>query len=139
MNGDLYSHSLVTSFNMSHEARENGCLCPLHIVKQATSQALLPLTYPASEKASVELALAHSIISEQPTFLTISEETWALKDSAAQVAFHGCHLFPTLLHQHDSETRSLLWSFGSSTPRLMAQELALILRLCGGQSANRIT
>lgn len=73
--GDLYSHSLATSFNMSHEARENGCLCHLLIVKQATSQALLPLMYPASEKASIELASAHSTISEHPTFLTISEET----------------------------------------------------------------
>lgn len=58
--------------------RERG-LCRLHSAKPATSQALLPLTYPASEKACVELALVHSIISELPTFLTVSEETRAPK------------------------------------------------------------
>lgn len=95
MSSDPYSHSLATSFNMSHGARENGSLCRLHSVKPATSQALLPLTYPASEKACVELALVHSIISELPTFLTVSEETRAPKGLHSTGGFPRLPPFPS--------------------------------------------
>lgn len=84
---------------MGHAGQKE--LLSMLLVQCETTQALVPLTYPVSEKPTVELALVHFISTEHCTFLANTEALHVPKGLPSTGGIPGLSSSP--LYQHDCE------------------------------------